>query len=309
MRKLIAVVLACALAAPAVAEPAELKFASFVGRMHRVDVHLITPMEQAWEGLVNGASKIVVYAGGELLPGVRPQYEGVVDGTADFTFSMAAYAADAFPNTLMFELPGLYSDPVKATEAVWDNMDFVQKDFAGLQIVGLWFNDPTVLITRDKPVSTLNDIRGLKIRATSPAHARILKSWGAIPVSLPLNKVYDALGNAEIDGVFIAGSAIESFKFFEVAHFATINLPESVAAMYIAMNKARYDSLTDIERQAIDSFSGRESSLDLAHMYQEDASRAIQFARENGVQIIELNEFQRKAFEDRFPYSQTKIGE
>jgi TRAP-type C4-dicarboxylate transport system substrate-binding protein len=309
MRKLIAVLVACALAAPVAAEPTELNFATFVTRKHRVDEQLIAPMEQAYEGLVNGLSKIVVYPEGKLVEGTTPQWEGVLSGKSDFTFSLPAYTPEVHQRTLMFELPGLYNDPVAATEELWDNISFVQQDYTGVKIIALWFNDATVLITRDKPVTTLADIRGMKVRVSSNAHARIVKAWGAAPIFVPLAKAYDALASGEVEAIFIGASAVEAFKFYEPANFITTNLPESVGGMFILMNQARYDSLSDTEKQAIDGFSGREVSLKMAQMYKEDGPRAIELARQNGVQIIELNEFQRKAFEDRFPFTHIKIGE
>lgn len=303
MKKIIALFVALACAGPVAAQENELKFATFVSREHRIDKALIVPIEEAFANLPAGHSKLVVYAANSLVAGPVAQYPKVVEGVSDFTFALPGYTSKLFPHELMFELPGIYTDPVSATEDIWDNIEFIERDFKDVKIIALWGFDPTVLITRDKPVTNISDIRGMKVRITSPAHARIIKAWGATPVTISTPKTYAALESGEVDAVFISGSALQGFRLHEPANFVTVNLPASVGTMYIVMNRDKYESLPQVERDVIDSLSGREVSLKAAKIYEAAWPAAIKVARDNGVQIVELTPFQIKAFEERFPYA------
>ena len=308
MRKLILAALASFVAGQGVAQE-EIKFSSFVNRMHIVDQTIIAPMQEAYKKLVGDLSEIVVYDSMSLAGPGRAQWDLVVAGGADMTFSLPTYTQDVHALTLQFELPGLYKDTVEGTNVLWDNIDFFDHDFAGMKIIALWFFDAPALITRDKPVYTLADIRGMKIRVTSPAHARIIKAWGGNPVFSPLPEAYGDLESGKVDALYIAATAMEDFKFYEPANFVTVNLPPTLGLMYIVMDEDKYNSLSEVERNAIDSLSGREPSLKIAEQFQNARPRAIELARANGVQIIELTPFQVQAFTDRFPFTVGQSGE
>ncbi len=309
MRRLMLLLAVWMLAGQATAQGTELNFSSYVNRQHPIDKLIIAPMEEQYEAMVGGLSKVVVHADGTLVPGPRAQFDAIASGKADFTFALCSYAPDHFQRTLQFELPGLYTDPVEATNAMWDHIDYLGAEAPDIKLMVLWANDPTVLITREKPVTNLTDIRGLKIRVASQAHARIIRAWGGDPVMIPLPAdTYTAFGAGEIDAIFIGASAINSFKFYDFGNFITTNLPSSVVAYYVAMNRARYDSLSEVEQRALDSFSGREASLRAAELYMNAGPRAIEISREKGLQIIELTPYQRQAFEDRFPYAKIEGG-
>jgi TRAP-type C4-dicarboxylate transport system substrate-binding protein len=66
-------------------------------------------------------------------------------------------------------------------------------------------------------VKAIEDIKGLKIRAPGPAHLKSVEILGAVPTSLALTEVYDALAKGSLDGVISGWSTIFERKFCEPA--------------------------------------------------------------------------------------------
>jgi len=80
-------------------------------------------------------------------------------------------------------------------------------------------NFPGVL-TRSKPIHSLGDLKGLRLRAQSDA-IDVLRALGADPVNMPMGEVYSALAKGVIDGVVAPADTIKSLHFAEVAHHFT----------------------------------------------------------------------------------------
>ena len=72
-------------------------------------------------------------------------------------------------------------------------------------VVGAFVTDGESIHSR-KPIATIADLKGQKIRVNNEIEAKSLRKLGAIPVLLPLNQTMDALSQGKIDGVTVAPS-------------------------------------------------------------------------------------------------------
>jgi len=98
------------------------------------------------------------------------------------------------------------------------------------------------LVTRDRPVRTLEDLKGLRLRAPSELLA-VLKDLGADPVDMPMREVYSALAKGVIDGVVAPADTLKSLHFGEVAKFFTdMEIPRGAYAAR-AMGARRWQHL------------------------------------------------------------------
>ncbi len=305
MKALIACILFAALVQPSFGQSKEIKLAHFMSPQHPMDRFVMRPLSESFNTAMNGSTVIKIYPAGELGKGPTQQFKRALTGETDISFGIPGYTQNLFPVMTMFELPGLYTDPVVATSAMWDNIGFVEQDYQRVKMLATWANNPTVLISRDKPVRNFNDLRGMKVRVANPTTAKIIKDWGGIPITLPANEIYQALSTGVVDATYIGPSAILSFKLYEVANFATVNIPGAIASFYLVMNQSSWDSLSDEERTQLEGMTGRELSLAAANAYKRVGQKALATAEENGVQIVNLTPFQLAAFRERFPYAQT----
>ncbi len=279
------------------AEAKELRLAHFMSPKHPMHGALMVPMAEALQATSDGKLTIKIYPAGALGKGPREQYNRAVDGIADITFGIAGYTSQQFPRTLLAELPGVASTTAAATEAMWRAYPgYLKDDFADVKLLALWTNDTTVLITRDKPVRTMADLKGLKIRAPSKLAAGLLEAWGAVPQTMPITKVYTAMQTGVIDGVFVGASAIRSFKLAEVGKYFTVGLPPTFTAFYLIMNRGVWDGLTEKEKAMIDKVSGGETSRKAAAAYGKAGESGLKVAADAGRGIVTLSKDAQEPF-------------
>ncbi len=239
----------------------ELKLAHFMPSMHPMDRGVMTPLAKQLDAATDGELTIRIYPSGELGKGPVQQYKRVVTGVADIVFGIPEYTPKQFSKTAMVHIPGLFPDGTAATHALWDNMDLIKDEYAQVKLLGLWANNPSVLLTRDKPVRSVADMQGMKIRTPNPVMAELVKAWGGIPVSMPTTDTYNAMNTGVIDAVMIGPSGIRSYKLNETAKYVTTNIPSALDSFYLLMNQSSWDNLSDEHKEKLTGMTGRYLSL------------------------------------------------
>jgi TRAP-type C4-dicarboxylate transport system substrate-binding protein len=150
----------------------------------------------------------------------------------------------------------------KGSEVIWklyEKYPSIQKEFSDVQPLLVWASSPYILITTKKQVKTLEDWKGLKIRATGGPPTEQIKALGAVPMLIPMPDVYDAMDKGVIDGASVPFEAVHGFRFYEVAKNYTI-VPMSAVYFTLAMNKQKWNSLPKDIQDAIKSVSGLQGS-------------------------------------------------
>ena len=92
------------------------------------------------------------------------------------------------------------------------------EELRGLRVLAIQGGTLPGVVTRDRPVQRLADLRGLRLRAPVEL-MRALQRLGADPVNMPMADVYSALSKGVIDGVVAPGDTLRSLHFAEVAKY------------------------------------------------------------------------------------------
>ncbi len=248
-------VLACLGAMPGKLVAAELKLAHFVAPTHPYH-----PVFQWLAGEVNketgGALSIRIFPGGELGANPAEQMNRAIDGIADIAFVIPGYTAAQFPRTLMIEYPGIRNDAASGTNALWDAREALGEEYRRVKLLSLWTINPAVLFTRDKPVRTLQDIKGLKIRVASKSGGDMVKAWGAIPVFSPVTEMYNSIQTGVVDGVVIDPGAAIAFKLTEICNYVTVGMDSILTSFALVMNRDAWNKLPADQKAVIDKLTG-----------------------------------------------------
>lgn len=279
-----------------------LKLAHFMPPTHPMDAQIMTPMAQAYNDAMAGASEIKIFPAGELGPGPKAQYKRVATGVAELAFILPDFSADLFPVLTSYEIPGRFSSSMEATESMWENSADIEAEVDRAVPLAYWANNATIMITRDKPVRTPADLAGLKIRVAGKNMAEVITAWGGVPVNMSPTEAYQALSTGVVDGIYIGPTAFSSYKLHEVAKYATVNIPGSVYSFLLAMNKDAYAALSDEERTQLQAVSGQSLSLKAAETFATAGKSAMSLAEENGVQMISLSDEEIEAFSTLSPF-------
>ena len=281
----------------------ELKFASFVPPTHVVDKSVITPMAEAFNAATGGSTTIKIFPAGELGKGPQQQYKRLATGVAELAFILPGFAENLFPVLVSYEIPGIYPDGESATKAMWENYAEIEEEVAQGVALALWGNNPTILITKGKPVRTPADLEGMKIRIANSKTAAVIEAWGGVPVNMPPTEAYQALSTGIVDGIYIDPSALQSYKLYEVTDYATVNVPGSLSAFLIAINNDSYNALTDAEKQALHDASGEPLSFAATAAFKEAGDEGLRVSAENGMELITLTDEEIAAFQALSPFN------
>ncbi len=238
------------------------------------------------EARTNGKVKISYFPGGSLLK-APATIKGVETGIADIGLAHIEYTAGRFPVMEACELPLGFASGWVANQIMNDFFNkFKPKEFDGLKILWWHANAPSVLITK-KPVRTLEDLKGMTIRAPG-LMGDIIKAMGATPAPTPVMETYDAISKGVVDGVFTPFETLKTFKFAEVAKFVTVAAPIGTSyPFFIAMTQKRYESLPADVRVVLDTLSG-EYRERMALMWNGVEFPGKAFGKEMGVEYIEI---------------------
>ena len=278
-----AVILAAA-ALAGIAHPSraqELRLSTFVPPVHVIYREILVPWAQEVAKATNGEVKVTLYPSMQL-GGKPPElFRQAQDGVVDLVFTLPGYTSPAFPRTQMIELPGLKPDGLAATNMMWDLLDpYLLPEYEGTKVIALWGAEDAGLMSRDKAFRSMDDLKGLRMRAPSAAQAKQLQVMGAVPIAAPITEVYQGLERGVMDGAMVPFTTILDFRLGEVARGFTISGPIfGRSSFLVVMNKKKYDSLSPAARAAIDNLSGRQLSLKATGVYIKRAEEAVQSVR------------------------------
>lgn len=197
----------------------------------------------------NGRVEITYYPGGTLLNPVK-MYDGVITGITDMGFSHIQYTRGRFPVMEVFDLPLGFPSGWAATQVATDFFNkYKPSEWDDVHVLYVTTSGPIILQTISKPVKTLEDLKGLKIRAVGQM-SDIIKALGGLPIPLQMPDVYDALRRGVIDGVTVDLSTLKYWKFAEVTKYVTADWQLGTGiTFYWVMKKGKWDALSpDIQK-------------------------------------------------------------
>lgn len=269
----------------------EIRLAHFMSPRHPMDHFLMRPWSKEVAQMSNNELTVRIYPGGELGKGPNAQFKRAADGIADITFGLQGYTSNQFPRTTLIELPAVAIDGQEATEKLWTAFDpYLAPEYSRVKVLALWSTEAPILMTKNKPIRKIADLKGLKIRTPSKAQAVLIQALGATPVAMPATKMYQALNTGVVDALMVPPSVIKSFKINEVAKYYTTGLPFGRSPFFLVMNKAKFDALSPENKAIIEKTTGRALSIKGARIYERAGRQALESVRKSGKhEVIELS--------------------
>jgi len=267
-------------------KPIELSYANFFP-----PTHIQSQLPESWckeiEKRTNGKVKITYYPGGTLLSADKI-FTGVVDGIADIGNSVLGYSRGMFPSMEAIDLPNGYPNGVVATRVINDFYhQFKPKPFKRVKVLYFHAHGPGILHTK-KPVRTLDEIKGMKIRSYG-FNAKMTAALGAVPVSLPQSGVYEALQKGVADGTFGPSEVLKGWKQAEVVKATTLCYSVGyTAGFYVVMNLDKWNSLPKDVQKVIDEVNA-EWVTKYGPAWDKSDAEGLEFAKSLGNDIIPLS--------------------
>lgn len=246
-----------------------------------------------------GKITVELYPGGQL--GNTTEFtEAVVGGSIDMGTGMTSDLVDFIPQYAIFDMPNLF-DNVEQMRAVFQG-DFVNtldeiNTAGGIKMLG--YSDAGFRqLTSNKPVHTLADLAGQKIRVmTNPYHIAYWNALGAAATPMQFTEVFMGLQQGTIDGeenpyMNIVGNNLQEVQKYiiETNHVGHI--------ITFFMNNSLYESLEDNVRALVD-----ECAAEAVAYANEKADESIaeykKICEDAGCEIIVLDESILAELKDR----------
>jgi len=244
------------------------------------------------ERLSGGRLEVEVFPGGTLGPALKVS-ETVQQGVADMGHTWSGYDWGADPTAVLF---GGYAGSFDTERMLhwlyraggvemWE--EWRREEF---QLVGmpLFIRTAEAFLHSRKPVRTLEDLKGLKLR-TAGAWLGISEQMGAAPVTTPGGEVYTALERGTIDATEW-GTLYENISpgFHRVTKYVIIpGIHQPTAPFELVINPGVWDELSDQDKAIVREAAFITTMNSWLTIGQEDA-KALEFFRSEGNEIIEL---------------------
>ena len=252
-----AAALAAAMALPGAATAeTTLKVSHFLPTVHGIHTDFIVPWTEAITECTGGEVQFEISAAGSQLGNVARQQEQVMAGVVDIAHGLTGIPRGRFPRTSVIDMPFLTDDAGAATYALWEMLpEELASEYEGLKVLALHAHNGGLIHTTDRPVETMEDLEGLRIRTPSPAVSEMLSTFGATPQGLPPGEVYENLQRGVIDGTVFPWDPVASFGLNEVLNHH-LDAGAYTVSFFFVMNEDSYEGLSEEARACIDENSG-----------------------------------------------------
>ena len=256
IRKLaLAGLVAAPFAAPALAQT-PLTYSSWVPPTHH-----LTIWQQNWAADVEKATAgRVKFQGLPKAPAAAPgTFDAVKDGLVDLSYVTASYTPARHILPLMAELPGAGNtaeiNSVAYSRIHWKLFQKVG-EYKGVKLLAVWTHGPGQMFTK-KPITKIDDIKGLKIRTGGGIAEAVANAIGASAFVKPAPESYELMNSGVADGVFFPFESIVSFKLESVIGQATV-FPGGMysSAFGFFMNEDKWNKIAKQDQDIIEKFSG-----------------------------------------------------
>jgi TRAP-type C4-dicarboxylate transport system substrate-binding protein len=151
------------------------------------------------------------------LGGTPPQlFDQARDGVADVVWTLPTYQAGRFPKSEVFELPFMAKSAETGSPAVWEYVqNNAQDEFRGVKLLAAHLHDGSLFHFAGKQVKTMDDMKGLKVRAPTRIGTKFLAALGVTPVQMPLPQVPESISKGVIDGAMVPWEGTPPIKLHD----------------------------------------------------------------------------------------------
>src|SRR5207253_10068513 len=274
---------------PAPAQTTPLTMSSWVSPQHHVTLLL-----QGWateaEKATNGRVKFAMLP---KHPSAPPgTFDAVREGLVDLSYVTASYTPARHIMPLMPELPGggetATANSIAYSRIYWKHFHKVG-EYNGVKLLGVFTHGPGQMFTK-KPVNSIADVQGMKIRTGGGIAEKVAKALGASAFVKPAPESYELLSSGVADGGVFPLESIISFKLDTVLTQATLFPGGMYSSSFgFFMNEAQWNKLPKQDQDAIEKISGEHIARLAGASWDEADRKGMEQLKKSGVKIVHAN--------------------
>jgi TRAP-type C4-dicarboxylate transport system substrate-binding protein len=254
------------------------------------------PMLEEMKKRSNGRITYDMYAGGALGKGAD-HYDIIKTGLSDMGYATLSWTPGRFPMSDVLSSPITCPAKWKGAEAGMALHDrLLHTEFKDIKVLHI-NNCVMAHLWTTKKVTSIDDVKGMKIRSPGGLQTKALEALGAIPIFMPLGDVYMSMETGVIDGVVTCPALVKAFKLDEVAEYG---VPTSFGCVSegLFVNQRFWKKVPDDLKPIIEEV-GRDA-YKVAGIFDETWYEETMNGFGEKVEIIPLSDAEQKIWDKKF---------
>ncbi len=239
-----------------------------------------------WSGTVHSVSE-----------GFEANRSGITDMSACFTFLNISN----FPLTKALSLPGLFPN-AGTLSIVAEKLagKYFEPEFKrqGVYLEGITGSARFNLFS-NKPIETLADLQGMKVRSGTGVPEEVFKALGATPVNVSSADFFSALQRGLLDAVFTSDAAAKAFRINEAAKHHT-DTPINHTPLEFCMNPRTYEALPPDLQEVFYRWSRQKSQAESQISFTLASAEARKQFQDEGMEYHSIDPAEFKRWQDKY---------
>lgn len=226
---------------------------------------------------------------------LKDQLNLLQSGVVDIAITSPPYMSEKMPIGNAGSLPGWDLDPYGLGMAYFDviknpESPFYKIDYERHGIIPLWGGaiTPYQVVTKKK-VTTMDEMKGLRLRSSGGTQELIISGLGAVPVSMSSSEAYEAVERGTLDGLFFPLDSLFPWGLEEVIDNTTTNLQLTTFIVAFSISEQSFNKLPP-DIQEIILQAGADTAKYFGEMMREKHLDAIKELENMGKGVNELPE-------------------
>lgn len=274
--------------------PITITLSSFTPSTHPVIKNSVILWEQEIAEETDGKIKIKSYHNG-VLHSAKDGFKALVSGISDLTPAYTMYQPASFHLVHVLDLPFAFPSAAVAAKVAEELYPkYFKKEYEAMGVYMANFNANGLYnLFSKKPITSLSDLKGFKIRSAGGTSSEIIKHIGAIPTAVPVSEAYNAFQRGIVDGVLIYNSGAVGYRLDELASDITdIRINDTPLAW--GWSKKKWDSFPESVKKYL-YIKQRQLGMWMATEFDRQDELAREKFLDEGIAIHELSpdEFKR----------------
>ncbi|MBN2860206.1 MAG: TRAP transporter substrate-binding protein [Sphaerochaetaceae bacterium] len=222
------------------------------------------------------------------LGGEQENVQDVATGSIETAIVYTGNFKPFAPSVGVLMLPYIFT----SNEEAWNGMDSIHDELnerviaeSGTRILGYFDRGFRYLTNSKKPVRTIDDLKGLKIRVSQvDVTIETFRAWGIEPIPMAWDETPTALQQRVVDGQENPYATIDSHKFYETQEYVT-EIHYMIWTGPLIINNALYESMPADLQDALDR-AGKEAAEYGRQIAQEEEVRSKKLVEEKGMTLL-----------------------
>jgi len=300
-----ALIVNAAPAAQAQSNNVVLRLADYLPPGHVIREHLTRPYMAAVTKASGGRVTFQDFPG-EQLGKAQDMLTLTQNGVADIGYVVPTLISDKMPLAGVGDLPGAFKTSCEGALAYYKltrQGGFLEKAEytpAGIKLLAVLFLPPYQLVlSSPKPLNSLADMSGLKVRTAGGSVDLGIRTLGAVPVRMSAPAVHESMMRGTIDGVLFSYQSVISYELQGMVKSGILgeNFGTPVATYSISLNRWR-QLAPDL--QSILEAEGEKITRSACEAFAQEEIKSQDRIRSGGAKLSTLNDSDQRKLSEAF---------